>query len=78
MDLSDYYVFKGRKGGQEEAADACIGPPFQRRILHWDSARRQVRLVWRGRSAAGRSGNLLWQEKRVDLRVCVTGVVMAA
>lgn len=53
---------KEQKAGQGEAA----------------SARRQVHLVQRGRSAAGGLGNLLWPEKRVDLRVCATSVVMAA
>lgn len=30
---------KEQKAGQEEAADACVGPPFQRRISHQASAR---------------------------------------
>lgn len=61
---------KEQKRGQREAADAGIGPPFQRRILHQASAGRQVHPVRGGRPVAGGLENLLWQEKRAGQSVC--------
>lgn len=42
------HVLKGTEGEAGETADACIVPPFQRRILHQASAGRHIHLVREG------------------------------